>query len=379
MLKFFPYVLKTLLGHRVRTLLTICGSALALLVFCVFASVHQGLHDLSQRNERTLVAFQENKFCPATSHLPQDYAHEIARMPGVRDVTPIQVFTNNCRASLDIVVFYGVPPRSVRETRDFRLLAGSWGEFEEHQDAALVGRAVADRRDINVRDRFSIGGLTVTVAGIFAADDLAEEQYIYSHLEFIQRRSGQDSVGTVTQLEVRLAPDADPQAVCEQIDERFRGAQVATYTRPKGVFQAASLADLFELIELTQYLGYACLGLMAVLVSTTTLMAVQDRTQEHAVLQTLGFSGPRVFGLVLGESLLQSVIGGGIGVAVALGTLAWTGLSVGAEAVTVPFAPSAELAVTGLVLSFGIGVMAGVVPAWQAARAEIVTALRAGG
>ena len=117
MLKFFPYVLKTLSGHRVRTLLTISGSALALLVFCVFASVRQGLHDLSQRNERTLVVFQENKFCPATSHLPQDYEHEIARMPGVRDVTPIQVFTNNCRASLDIIVFYGLPPQRVRETR----------------------------------------------------------------------------------------------------------------------------------------------------------------------------------------------------------------------------------------------------------------------
>ena len=378
MIKFIPYVLKTLWGHRTRTALTVTGSAVALFVFCVIASVRQGLDGLADRHENTLVVFQENKFCPATSHLPQDYEFQIAKLPGVLDVTPIQVFTNNCRASLDVIVFYGVPPKRLRSVRDFELVEGDWAEFEQHQDAAVVGRAVASRRAIDVGERFSVGGLTVTVAGIFADDDPAEEQYIYSHLEFIQRRLGQDSVGTVTQLEVRLEQGADAEAVCDAIDDRFRGGQVATDTRPKGVFQAASLADLFDLIDLTQYLGYACLALMAVLVSTTTFMAVQDRLQEHAVLRTIGFSGRRIAQLILTESVAQSLLGGGVGVLAATGFLAWTGLAVGAEAVTLPFTASPRLVAEGLLLSAAIGLAAGLTPAWQATRAEIVSALRAG-
>ena len=116
MIRLIPYILKTLWRHRSRTILTVSGSAVALFVFCFVGSVQQGMVDLQRRQagKRALVTFQANKFCPATSHLPQDYDGQIAKLDGVREVLPIQVFTNNCRASLDVVVFYGVPPKKLR-------------------------------------------------------------------------------------------------------------------------------------------------------------------------------------------------------------------------------------------------------------------------
>jgi putative ABC transport system permease protein len=378
MLKFLPYTLKTLWRHRARTFLTVSGSAVALFVFCFVGAVQEGMNDLRRRQESkgSLVTFQANKFCPATSHLPQDYDKKIASLDGVREVVPIQVFTNNCRASLDVVVFYGVPPKKLQVARDFEMVAGNWAEFLQHQDAAVVGRAVAARRGIHVGDKFSIGDLSVNVAGIFASDDPAEENYIYSHLEFLQRGKGMNLVGTVTQLEVLLHEGADPDAKCEQIDDMFRGGPVETDTRPKGVFQAKSLGDLTQLIGMAHYLGYACVGLVLALVATTTVMSVQDRVKEHAVLQTIGFSGPRVFSLVMAESVLLSLAGGILGVGVALAVLKFSSLSVGAEAVTIAFTPNARLAITGLVVSLVAGTLAGIAPAIHAARTEIVPALR---
>jgi putative ABC transport system permease protein len=308
--------------------------------------------------------------------LPQDYDRRIAELPGVREVIPIQVFTNNCRASLDVVVFYGVPAAKLRGARDFELLSGSWSEFEGRQDAAIVGRAVAGRRNISYGQRFSIGDLSVNVAGIFTSDDPAEENYIYTHLDFLQRGKGFNLVGTVTQVEVLLDAGTDPIAVCQQIDERFRGGPVQTDTRPKGVFQAESLGDLSQLISMAHYLGYACVGLLLTLLATTTLMSVDDRVQEHAVLQTIGFSGSRVFRLVLAESLVLSVAGGLLGVATAMIVLAVSRLSVGAEAVTVAFTPSLRLALSGVAVALLAGALAGAAPAWRAARTEIVPALR---
>src|SRR6188768_3844610 len=144
MFKFLPYVLKTLWRHRSRTILTVSGSAVALFVFCFVGSVQQGMNDLQSRQsaKQSLIMFQANKFCPATSHLPQDYESKIKKVSGVRGVVPIQVFTNNCRASLDVIVFYGVPPAKLRTARDFTLVSGEWADFEEHQDSAVVGRAV---------------------------------------------------------------------------------------------------------------------------------------------------------------------------------------------------------------------------------------------
>ncbi len=380
-MKFVPYILKTLWRHRSRTLLTVSGSAVALFVFCFVGAVQQGMNQVGQRQEakRSLITFQANKFCPATSHLPQDYQQRIMSLDGVRDVMPIQVFTNNCRASLDVVVFYGVPPKKLRQARDFQLAAGSWAEVEDHQDAALIGQAVARRRGIQVGDKFSIGDLSVVVAGVFESADPAEENYIYSHLDFLQRRKGANLVGTVTQLETRLQSHVDAEAKSEEIDRLLKSGPVETDTRPKGVFQAKSLGDLAHLIEMTHYLGLACIVLVLALVATTTVMSVQDRIREHAVLQVIGFSGPRVFGLVVLESALLSLAGGILGVSLAILTLHFSALSISAEAVSIAITPSITVAITGIAVSLATGAMAGLWPGLHAARTPIVSALRAAG
>jgi putative ABC transport system permease protein len=376
MFRFLPYQLKTIWRHRTRTLLTAAGSAVAISVFCFVIAVQQGLKGLTSQDDRTLIVFQANKFCPASSHLPQDYAEQIADINGVDDVLPIQVFTNNCRASLDVVVFYGTDAGKVESARDFELVAGDWEEFRSRQDGAVIGQSLARRRGVEVGEKFRVGDVELTVSGVFASDHRSEEDYVYCHLDFLQRTRGLDLVGTVTQHEVLLSESADPQQVAKAIDERFRGGAVATGTRTKGAFQASSLTDLIQIINLSDYLGYACLVLMGVLLLTTTLMSVEDRIQEHAVLQAIGVSMGHVFRLVLSETVLLSVLGGGVGVAAATLALYYSGLSVGAEAVTIAFGPSLGMALTGIAASLLIGILSGIIPAGHAARADIVASLR---
>lgn len=378
MIRFLPYIFKTLWRHRSRTALTWAGAAVALFVFCFVGAVQEGMEDLQNRqaDDRSLIVFQANKFCPATSQLPEDYPEQIETLPGVERAVPIQVYTNNCRASLDVVVFYGVPAREVRQIRDFRLVSGSWEEFEtrSNQNAAIVGRAVAERR--GGQGSLTIGGVTVEVAGVYESDDPAEENYIYTHLGFLQRRHGRDLQGRVTQIEVHLDGSVDAVETAGAIDTMFRSGQVETDTRPKGAFQLKSLGDLSQLISMSRYLGLACVGLVLALVGTTTLMSVQDRVKEHAVLQTIGFTGGEVFGLVLTESAVLSVAGGGMGVAAAAATLQLVPMSVGAEAVTIAFQSTGRLAVLGVIVSLLVGVLAGVAPAWHASRTDLVAALR---
>jgi len=375
---FFPYVVKSLWRHRTRSLLTISGAAVALLVFCFVGAVQRGLYALTENSEvgRTLVVFQENRFCPQSSRLPQDYSRTIGEQSGVVDVVPIKVFTNNCRASLDAIVFQGMPHEQLKKHRDLKLESGSWDAFVRQGDGALVGRAVAARRKLNVGEKFTIGDITVLVAGVFASGNVADEALIYTHLDFLQRARGKEDVGTVTQLEVHLTEDIEPNSVAAAIDAKFHAGPVATTTRTKGMFQADTLADLAELIGFLHWLGYACVGLVLSLVATTTVMSVQDRIKEHAVLQTLGFRPRRVFRLVMTESTLLSTIGGGLGVVAGLAFLGWSNMSVAAEGVTIAFRPSFDIALQGLVASLAVGLLAGLAPAWQAAKAEIVPALR---
>lgn len=378
MFKFTPYVFKSLWRHRGRTMLTVTGSAVALFVFCFVGAVQQGLERLtsSKEAERILVVFQENRFCPASSKLPEDYARSVQKLPGVKDVVPIKVFTNNCRASLDVVVFNGLPPEKLRTARKLELLSGSWDEFDSRTDGAVVGQAIAARRNLKPGAKFTIGDVTVSIVGTFRSTVAAEDNFIYTHLDFLQRARGKSSVGTVTQLEVQLAEGAKPDEISRVIDAGFRSGPVATTTRSKGVFQRDTLADLAELIGFAHYLGYACVGLVLALVATTTVMAVQDRIKEHAVLQTLGLRPARIFRLVLAESILQSIAGGVLGIGLGTLLLFLGGFAIGAEGVTIAFQPSSEVAVLGLIVSVVVGLLAGIIPGWQAAGTEIVKALR---
>ncbi len=378
MFPFAPYVLKSLSRHRARTLLTISGTAVAIFAFCMVEAVQQGLKRLTSDEDakRTLIVFQENRFCPTSSRLPEDYARAIAKLPGVNSVMPVQVWTNNCRASLDIIVFNGAPPDQLRTARNLKLLSGTWEQFAAKRDGAIIGQSVANRRGLKAGSQFTIGEISVNVVGIFTSPIPSEENLIFTSLAFLQLSRGMEAAGLVTQHEVFLNRGADPGTVASNIDSILKTGPVATTTRPKGAFQTSTLSDLVDLIGFAHWLGYASVGLILSLVATTMFMSVHDRMKEHAVLQVLGMRPSRVFQIVLAESVILCAIGGCAGTLISLLLLSWGGLAIGAEGVTIAFRPSVYLACSSIAVSIGIGIIAGIVPAIQTARVEIVGVLR---
>ncbi len=139
---------------------------------------------------------------PDDRRLPEDYAQKIKKISGVREVMPIQVWTNICRASLDIVVFNGANPAQVQQSRPITLASGSWQQFQTQRDAAIVGQNVAKRRGLKAGDQFSIGDISVRVAGVFESTVPSEENLIYTSLAYLQYTRGLDAAGLVSQHEV---------------------------------------------------------------------------------------------------------------------------------------------------------------------------------
>jgi putative ABC transport system permease protein len=60
-------------------------------------------------------------------------------------------------------------------------------------------------------------------------------------------------------------------------------------------------------------MSFAIIGIIMLVLANTMIMAARERTREYAVFKTLGFSAKHLIGLILGESLLISFIGGGLG------------------------------------------------------------------
>jgi putative ABC transport system permease protein len=101
--------------------------------------------------------------------------------------------------------------------------------------------------------------------------------------------------------------------------------------------------------------------------------SVRERTNELAVLKTLGFTHGQVLALVLAESCALAIVGGGVGLA--LGALGVSGGDPTGGFLQVFYIPRRD-AVWGVVFVLLLGFVAGILPAVQAMRLRIVDALR---
>jgi putative ABC transport system permease protein len=121
------------------------------------------------------------------------------------------------------------------------------------------------------------------------------------------------------------------------------------------------------------------LVIIALILANTIAMGVRERTQEYGVLRAIGFLPKHVVIFILSESLVLGAIGGviGLGIAYAFVNFAFGPFVEQNFGAIFPFfrvSPSVAAMAFGLALLLGF--VAALIPARQAARLEVVGALR---
>lgn len=378
--RLFPVVLKQVWRHRTRSALTIAGVVVAMFLFVGVRAMQIAVERATRArgDEVVLVVYRENRFCPATSRLPEWYGERIERIPGVASVVPMQVVVNNCGASLDVVTFRGVPEDLMDEvSRAWTFAGGGLPEWKARSDAAVLGEALAKRRGLRVGDAFDAAGVRVVVAGIVRSEEAQDANVAFVRLAFLQRASSRGGLGVVTQFNVRVDDPGRLEAVARAIDDEFASEREPTHTRPEKAFIAQAGADLVEIVSFTRWLGLGCLAAVLGLVANSIVLSVQDRIREHAVLQTLGFRPGLIARLIVAESLVLSVAGGAIGSLAAWLVLERGNMAMFAEGLSIEVRADPSIFLTAAAISAAVGVAAGLFPAWQAGRREIASCFRA--
>jgi putative ABC transport system permease protein len=101
------------------------------------------------------------------------------------------------------------------------------------------------------------------------------------------------------------------------------------------------------------------------------LVAVAERRREIGLLKALGASTRQVLAVFITEATVLSSLGGAVGLAVG-----WLSIRAFVQVYpTFPAAPPVWAVVASLVVSLGVGVVFGVVPARRAAKLDPVQAL----
>jgi putative ABC transport system permease protein len=378
--RFIPLIFRQLLRHRIRSLLTLGGVVTAMFLFVTVQAMQSGVSQATKINaaDATLVVYRKDRFCPFTSQLPQYYQSKIKQISGVRAVIPMKIVVNNCRTSLDVVTFRGVPLDDFLDVKQsgLQMISGTIEEWRRRTDAALLGETLARRRGLKVGDRFDAAGVTAYVAGIIRSDQVQDRNVAYVHLDFLQQTTDKN-LGIVTQFNVLIDASAQLDQVSQAIDEEFAVAEHPTTTRSEKAFVAYAAADMMELVAFTRYLGWGCVVAVLVLVGNAIVLSVQDRVKEHAILQTLGYSPLLIGRLIVFEGICVGLLGGGLGTLAAVMVIEWGQFSLSIDGLSIPIQAGLVLLLTGMGISVLLGIIAGLVPAWQATRHEIAHCFRA--
>ena len=110
--------------------------------------------------------------------------------------------------------------------------------------------------------------------------------------------------------------------------------------------------------------------------ANTISMSVRERVREVGVLKTLGFTPGSILGIILGESVVISVIGGIIGCALAAVLVNGARHAPGAMGFTNGMAMTPGVIAVCVAMAAFVGLVSSLFPAWSASRISIVEALR---
>ena len=181
---------------------------------------------------------------------------------------------------------------------------------------------------------------------------------------------GRDFIGWMA---LNTTSPAANEQVAKAIDGMFANSFHETSTDTEKAFNKAFAAQLGNIAMIVALVVGAAFATILMIVGNTMVMAVRERTREIGVLKTLGFSGGHILRLVLGESVLLALLGGLPGIALAWAFAAAMETSVGNF---IPgFAVTPGIALTAVALMLGLGLATGLIPAINAMRLNIATAL----
>lgn len=321
-MKILKLIVKNALRHKLRSFLTVCGIAIAVMAFGLLRTVvtvwYAGVEASSVN--RLITRHAVSFIFP----LPLAYRDQIAKVPGVKTVSYANWFGGTYidksqffgRLAVDAETFFEVYP-------EFLITPEELAAFKKERNACVVGTDLVKRYGFKIGDIITIDGdiypgqWQFVVRGIYRPRDKATDPTnMLFHWQYVDERLREETparAGYTGWYIITMDNGANAAEISHQIDQLFANSRAETKTETEREFSQGFLAAFNSVIVAMNFLSFVIIGIIMLVLGNTMIMAARERTREYAVLKTLGFSGRQITTLIAGESLLISAIGGALG------------------------------------------------------------------
>lgn len=382
-MKFLPLIWSNLMRRKVRTLFTLLSILVAFLLFGYLSAINLAFRmgiDLAGADRLVL-----RHKVSIIQMLPVSYQARIEQVEGVEAVAHQTWFGGVYQDPKNFFMQSPVDPDEFFDMYPEFLVPDEQMEaFKANRTGVIVGRTIAEKFGWKVGDRVPIQGTIwrkkdgsqtweFTVEGIYdgAQKGTDTTQFLFRYDYFDEARwFGEGLVGWYI---VRIADPDNAAEIAERIDALFANSPNETKTATERAFLQGFAKQIGDIGTIAVAILSAVFFTILVVTGNTMAQSVRERTNELAVLKTLGFTNQRIMTLVLVESCLLAIIGGGVGILLAVWLISLGDPTGGALPIFF-FRPQDQA--VGWVLVLLLGLVTGFLPAIQAMRLKIVDALR---
>jgi putative ABC transport system permease protein len=383
-MKVLKLMFKNALRHKLRTSLTILGIAIAVIAFGFLRTVvtawYAGVEAAAP--DRLITRNSVSFIFP----LPLSYRDQIAKIPGVETVSFANWFGGVyidktqffARMGVDAETIFNVYP-------EFVVPKDQLENFLKERNSCVVGADLAKQYGFKIGDVVPMQGdiypgkWEFVVRGIYQPrDKMTDGTQFFFHWKYIDERMKQEMpgrAGDVGWYIIRIKDAANAASIAEQVDQLFKNSRAETKTETEAAFQQGFIQGSSLIITLLNFMSFVIIGIIMLVLGNTMIMSARERTKEYAVLKTLGFSGGHLLGLIAGESMVISFLGGAIGLALTYPIVGMFSLLVPKSWFPIFYIEPSTIILAG-VSALVVGVLAAAFPVQRAMRTSIVDGLR---
>lgn len=386
-MKYLHLVWAALFRRKLRTVLTLVSIITAFLLFGLLDAVRISFNQAGQ-SANGASRLQTGARLSFIQTLPKALEARISQVDGVQKVTYANWFGGAYQDPRNAVFSFAVAPNYVDMYPEMRVTDEARKAFASTRTGALVGERLAKRFNWKVGDRIPLQSTIFPdrngnknwefeVVGLIQPTDKKTGGW-YDSIFLLNWKYFDDTTplnqGTVGWYVTKVTDVNRADQVAKSIDALSANSDHETRTQTEQAAMSSWVKQLADIGLIVSSIMGAVFFTLLLLAGNTMMQAVRERTNEIAVLKTIGFSSRSVMAMVLAESMLLLLIGGVIG----LGLASVVGPAVSAGSGGALRLPAAGLGswATGVGLALLFGAVVGALPAWNAMRLKIVDALR---
>jgi putative ABC transport system permease protein len=374
-------VLRNAFRHRLRTVLTVTGLAVAVLAYGMLQTVVDAWYAGAAAASATRLVTRSA--ISLAVWLPASYETRIRGVDGVKRVARSNWFGGIYQEAKNFFPQFAVSNNYLDLYPEFVLAEGERAAWLRDRKGCLVGRQLADKFGFKVGDVLPIRGTIYpgtwefVIRGIFeGADPSKVTSHMLFHWDYLNEamRKAKRRADAVGVYVVGIDDADNAAAIAVNIDAEFRNSLAETLTESEQAFQLGFVAMSDQIIAAIRIVSYVVILIILAVMANTMAMSARERTSEYATLKAIGFGPPFLALLILGESVLICALGGALGMAL---TLPAAAAFKSVAAIFPIFSVSASTLLAQAACALAVALTAAIVPAARAARVRIVDGLRA--